>query len=167
MHWVSLSNTLPIFAADLCCGRVFGCFWDVSGSFLSSPKQLSTLAAAVGVPGSVANLPVVHLTNPGLQRCGPWLRWGLGEMKDMKMERIQIWGVSVCVCYMLDDVSIVNQFQAQSCPIKRMRALVNKVLWGMTLQRQDSYLVWHFRWTNLSTGLRHHTVGWTRHLCMS
>jgi hypothetical protein len=27
-------------------------------------------------------------------------------MKDMKMERIQIWGVSVCVCYMLDDVSI-------------------------------------------------------------
>jgi hypothetical protein len=49
-------------------------------------------------------------------------------MKDMKMGRIQIWGVSVCVCYMLDDVSIVNQFQAQICPIKRMRALVNEVL---------------------------------------
>lgn len=48
----------------------------------------------------------------------------------MKMGRIQISGVSVCVCvcYMLDDASIVNQFQAQICPIKRMRTLVNEVL---------------------------------------
>ena len=86
----SLLLTLAVAGFLDVSASFLGRFWMFLGRFwvVSVPKQLSTLAEAVGVPGSVANLPVVHWTNPGLQRCGPWLQWVWEEMQGMSRQEI-------------------------------------------------------------------------------